>query len=88
MAPEIFKKSEFSSWARVACLVGVDVDVAPPHHPYAAACTNANGQPAAGHGKPVDVWAMGVITYFLLCGACLLVPALAPELWLHLWSFR
>ena len=23
---------------------------------------------AAGHGKPVDVWAMGVVTYFLLAG--------------------
>ncbi|KAI9567681.1 kinase-like domain-containing protein [Boletus coccyginus] len=23
-----------------------------------------------GHGKPVDVWAMGVITYFLLVGEC------------------
>ena len=22
----------------------------------------------AGHGKPVDIWAMGVITYFLLTG--------------------
>jgi calcium/calmodulin-dependent protein kinase I len=21
-----------------------------------------------GHGKPVDIWAMGVITYFLLAG--------------------
>ena len=24
----------------------------------------------AGHGMPVDVWAMGVITYFLLAGTC------------------
>ena len=23
---------------------------------------------AAGHGKPVDIWAMGVMTYFLLTG--------------------
>ncbi len=23
---------------------------------------------AAGHGKPVDIWAMGVITYLLLAG--------------------
>ena len=23
---------------------------------------------AVGHGMPVDVWAMGVITYFLLAG--------------------
>ena len=22
----------------------------------------------AGHGKPVDVWTMGVVTYFLLAG--------------------
>lgn len=22
----------------------------------------------AGHGKPVDIWAIGVITYFLLAG--------------------
>jgi len=24
--------------------------------------------PSAGHGKAVDVWAMGVVTYFLLAG--------------------
>jgi calcium/calmodulin-dependent protein kinase I len=23
---------------------------------------------AADHGKPVDIWAMGVITYFMLAG--------------------
>jgi len=23
---------------------------------------------AVGHGKPVDIWAMGVTTYFLLAG--------------------
>jgi calcium/calmodulin-dependent protein kinase I len=27
-----------------------------------------NNRRAAGHGKPVDIWAMGVITYFLLAG--------------------
>lgn len=32
----------------------------------------------AGHGKPVDVWAMGVITYFLLAG---------KDESTHLWFF-
>jgi calcium/calmodulin-dependent protein kinase I len=27
-----------------------------------------NNYREAGHGKPVDIWAMGVITYFLLAG--------------------
>lgn len=29
---------------------------------------DVNGYYAVGHGKPVDVWAMGVVTYFLLGG--------------------
>jgi serine/threonine protein kinase len=24
----------------------------------------------AGHGKPVDIWAIGVITYVARCGSC------------------
>lgn len=27
-----------------------------------------NNRREAGHGKPVDIWAMGVVTYFLLAG--------------------
>ena len=27
-----------------------------------------NSRRTAGHSKPVDIWAMGVITYFLLAG--------------------
>jgi len=31
-----------------------------------------------GHGKPVDMWAIGMITYFLLCG---LHPLIATVTW-------
>jgi calcium/calmodulin-dependent protein kinase I len=27
-----------------------------------------NNYREAGHGKPVDIWAMGIMTYFLLAG--------------------
>jgi calcium/calmodulin-dependent protein kinase I len=48
MAPEIFKKSMWSTVHQLRRLM--------------------NNCRAAGHGKPVDIWAMGVITYFLLAG--------------------